>query len=132
MSTHAEALLRFAVERSTNLKVLALACLSLGRYLQNLVVTARDFNHPVRGQSLREWFGPETVRQIREFKPEDLKREAEVLFERTIHEFADLRPMGKDFPPLGEQARGDLFKLRHLEPGSTCPRSRGRTSTARR
>ena len=32
-----------------------------------------------------------------------------------------MQPMGKAFPPLGKQARGDLFKLRHLEPGCTVP-----------
>ncbi len=102
-----------------------IACLSLGRYLQNLVTMAREFEHPTRGKMMRDFFGPEKVRRLRELEPEGPKREAEVFFERTIQEFGDLQPLGKNFPPLGEQARGDLFRLRHLEPGCTVPEIEG-------
>jgi hypothetical protein len=121
MSTHAESFLRAAADRSANHKVRALVCLTLGRYLQNLIVNSRDFDDPARGEELRNWYGPERVHQIRERKPVDLRREAEALYERTIREYADLQPLGKVFAPLGEQARGDLFKLRHLEPGCDAP-----------
>ena len=33
--------------------------------------------------------------------------------------------MGKAFPPLDEQARGDLFRLLHLDPGCTVPEIEG-------
>lgn len=121
MSTHAETFLRAAVERSANPNVRGLACLSLGRCLQHLIINARDFDDPVRGEALRAWYGPERVRQIRERKPEDLKREAEALYERTIREYGALQPLGKAFPPLGAQARGDLFRILHLEPGCALP-----------
>jgi thiol-disulfide isomerase/thioredoxin len=120
-TTHAESFLRAAVERSPNPKVQALACLSLARYQQKLIEVARDLDHPVRGEAIRDWLGPERVRRLRDLKPEDLRREAEALYERTIKEYGDMQPMGKAFPPLGEQARGDLFKLHHLEPGRTAP-----------
>ncbi len=125
MSTHAESFLRAAAERSGNHKVRALACLTLGRSLQHLIVSARDFDDPAHGEGLREWYGEERVRQIRERKPEDLRREAEAIYERTIKEYGDLQPMGKVFPPLGQQARGDLFKLRYLQPGCTVPEIAG-------
>ncbi len=124
-TNHAESFLRAAAERSPNHKVQALACLSLARYQQKLIEVARDLDHPVRGEAIRNWLGPERVRRIRDLKPEDLRREAEALYERTIKEYGNLQPMGKVFPPLGEQARGDLFKLRHLEPGRTVPEIEG-------
>ena len=124
-TTHAESFLRAAIERSTNLKVRALACFTLGRHQEQLIIAARDLDHPARGKPMREWLGPERTRRIRELKPEELKREAEALFERTIQEFADLQPMGKAFNPLGEQARGDLFKMRNLAPGRTVPEIEG-------
>jgi thiol-disulfide isomerase/thioredoxin len=124
-TTHAESFLRAAVERSTNLKVRALACFTLGRHQEQLIIAARDLDHPARGKPMQEWLGPERSRRIRELKPQELKREAEALFERTIREFADLQPMGKDFPPLGEQAHGDLFKMRNLAPGCTVPEIEG-------
>ena len=124
-TSRAEAFLRAAVERSTNQKVQALACLSLGRYLHNLVTMAREFEHPTRGKMMRDFFGPEKVRRLREVKPAGLNREAEALFERTIREFGSLQPMGKNYPPLGEQARGDLFRLQHLEPGCIVPEVEG-------
>ena len=43
----------------------ALACFTLGRYLQNLIVIARDLDDPVRGKELKKWYGQERVRQIR-------------------------------------------------------------------
>ena len=128
----AETFLRAAADRSPNRKVRALACFSLGRHQQQLIITARDLDDPERGQSLRQQLGPDRVRLLRERKPEDLRREAETLYERTIREYGDLQPMGKDFPPLGEQARGDLFKLRHLTPGCIVPEIDGEDIDGRR
>ena len=125
MSPRGEALLRAAVERSPNAKVRGLACYSLAKYHQRLAATVRDLDSPSRGRSIREHLGPERVRHLRGLKPEDLRRQAEALYERAIREYGDLRPIAT-FPPLGEQARGDLFKLRHLEPGCIVPEIEGR------
>ena len=118
---HAEVLLRNAVERSTNPKVKALACFSLGRHQQQLARLARYLDNPIRSKDLEDHLGPENVRRIRSVKPDDLGREAEALFERTIREFADLQPLGKVFPPLGEQAEGALYRLHNLEIGCKVP-----------
>jgi thiol-disulfide isomerase/thioredoxin len=121
----AESFLRAAAERSSNQKVRALARFGLGLYRQELIDTARDLGHPLRGESVRAWLGPERVRQIRALEPEQLRREAEAHYERTIEEYGDLRPLGEDGPPMGDRARGDLFRLRHLEPGRTVPEIEG-------
>ena len=119
-TAHVEAFLRAAVERSPNLKVKSLSCFSLGRHQQELAWFARVLNHPIRGKRIEEQLGPEKSHRLRSIKPEALEREAEALFERTIKEYADVRPM-KDFPPLGEQAEAALFQMRNLEIGCTIP-----------
>jgi thiol-disulfide isomerase/thioredoxin len=124
-SGHAEAFLRAAVEKSPNLKVRALACFSLGRLLQEQADTASDLDSPFWSEVLEKNLGPETVRRLRTSRPEDLRREAEALYGRTLREFADLRPMGGDFPPLGEQAEGALFRLDRLAIGRDVPEIEG-------
>jgi len=126
--THAEAFLRAAVERSKNVKVRSLCCYSLGRHQQKLASRARDLNDPVRGEILGrnfERFGPVVNRRLRGLDPEKLEREAEECFDRTIKEFGDLQPMGKDFAPLGEQATGMIFQMHHLGIGRTAPEIKG-------
>jgi peroxiredoxin len=120
-TAHAELFHRAAVERSANAGVRALACFSLGRHQQQLAALTRLVDDAISGTDVQKHMGPENVRRIRSLKPEDARREAESLFERTLKEFAKLQPMGTDFPPLGEQARGALFRLRNLEIGCKAP-----------
>jgi thiol-disulfide isomerase/thioredoxin len=130
--TNAEGFLRAAMKRSENVKVRSLCCYSLGRHQQELASVARDLNDPVRGEIRRrdfERFGPVVNRRLRALDPEKLKREAEECFDRTIKEFGDLQPMGKeagkDSAPLGELATGMLFKMHHLGIGRTAPEIEG-------
>jgi thiol-disulfide isomerase/thioredoxin len=118
---HVETVLRAAADRSPNPKVRALAGFGQGRLQLRLLETRRNLDHPVRGEAMRKWLGPEAVGRIRALDPEELCKKAEAFYERTIREYGDMQPMGTAFPPLGQQARGDLFKLRHLEPGRTAP-----------
>ncbi len=120
-TAHAEAFLRAAIARSPNPKVRALSCFSLGRHQHGLARLVRSIDDPIRGKSIQSRLGPEAIRRLRELDPEALNREAGALYDRTIKEFAGLQPMGKDFPPLGEQAEGALFRLQHLEFGCTVP-----------
>jgi len=124
-TAHAGLFLRAAAERSPNLKLKALACFSLARHQQLMAHLKRLIDDPIRGETLQEMMGPENLRRVRAVDPESAKREAGALFERTLKEFADLQPMGKRFPPLGEQAQGALFRLRNLEVGCTAPEIEG-------
>jgi thiol-disulfide isomerase/thioredoxin len=130
--TNAEEFLLAAMRRSKNVKVQSLCCYSLGRHQQELASVARDLNDPVRGEIRRrdyERFGPVVNRRLRALDPEKLEREAEECFDRTIKEFGDLQPMGKevgkDSAPLGELATGMLFKMHHLGIGRTAPEIEG-------
>src|SRR3954463_5292963 len=120
-SNHPEAFLRVAMERSPNPKVRALSCFSLGRRQQELADLVGNINDPIWGKMLVKNLGPATIERLRAIDPAPLEREAEALYERTLREFADLRPMGNDFPPLGEQAEGALFRLRNLAIGRVAP-----------
>ena len=63
-SPQPEAFLRTAVERSKNVNVRAICCLSLGRHQQDLARLVRDINDPVRGQIVAknlERLGPEVA-----------------------------------------------------------------------
>ncbi|AGA25498.1 TlpA family protein disulfide reductase [Singulisphaera acidiphila] len=124
-TAHAEAFLRAAVERTSNSNVKALACFSLGRHQQQFLRVARYLEDPLRGKEVESHLGPENVRRIRAVDLGTAKREAKTLYERTLKEFADLQPMGKDFPPLGEQAAGALFRLQNLEIGCAMPKLEG-------
>ena len=70
---------------------------------------------------MRKSYDAEYIRWLRSLKPDELRREAATLFERTVREFSDARPLGKDFLALGEQAAGARFRLRNLEVGCTVP-----------
>ena len=50
--------------------------------------------------------GSPVVRELFALNRDELKHEAGALYQRTIKEFADLRPMGDDSLTLGEQAEG--------------------------
>jgi thiol-disulfide isomerase/thioredoxin len=123
---HPEAFLRTAVERSKNVNVRAICCLSLGRHQQDLARLVRDINDPVRGQIVAknlERLGPEValIQRLRALDPERLEREATNFLERTIKDFGGLQPMGKASVRLGERAAGELFQMRHLGIGQTPP-----------
>ncbi len=127
-SPQVETCLRAAVERSKNPRVRALCCFSLGRCYQELATAARDLNDPVRREireEILDRFGPVVIRRLRSLDPEKHTREAEACFDRTIKEFGDQQPMGTFFPPLGDQAEGMLFLLRHLGIGRTAPEVEG-------
>lgn len=124
-TAHAEAFLRAAVERSTNPRVQALACFSLGRHQQLVLRLSRVLDDPIRGAEVAERLGPRNVGRIRGVAPDAARREAETLYQRTMAEYADLRPLGEAFPPLGEQASGALYRLRNLEIGCTVPELEG-------
>jgi thiol-disulfide isomerase/thioredoxin len=123
-SPHPEAFLRTAVERSKNLNVRAICCLSLGRHQQDLAKLVRDVNDPVRGEILGknlERYGPALIQRLRALDPEHLDREATKFLERTIKDFGGHQPMGKASVRLGERAAGELFQMRHLSIGRTPP-----------
>ena len=127
-SPQVETCLRAAVERSKNPKVRALCCFSLGRSYQELATAVRDLNDPARREireEILDRFGPVVIRRLRSLDPAKLTREAEACFDRTIKEFGDQQPLGTFFPPLGEQAEGMLFLLRHLGSACTVPEIEG-------
>jgi thiol-disulfide isomerase/thioredoxin len=127
-SARAETFLRAAVDGSKNSKVRALCCYSLARYQEILFELARDLRDPVRGPILRrnlERLGPSVNRRLEALDAARLEGDARAFYARTIREFGELQPMGKDYAPLGEQARGRLFQMDHLSIGRPVPEAEG-------
>lgn len=123
-----EQFLRTAIERSRNIKVRALCYYSLGKHQFRLARLTRDLNDPVRGEILSEnieSLGPAFQQRLQGLDPNKLEHEAEACFERTIQDFGDLRPLGKEVPPMRELAEGMLFKMYHLSIGRTAPEIEG-------
>jgi thiol-disulfide isomerase/thioredoxin len=120
-TAHAEPFLRAALAQSSNLRIKAAACFSLGRHQHYVASIRQAFDAPFRGKQVEGRFTPGTVKRVRALNLGELRREAEALYERTLKEFADLRPHGQDGPSLGEKAEGGLFKLRNLEIGCALP-----------
>jgi thiol-disulfide isomerase/thioredoxin len=62
------------------------------------------------------------LKQLGQSDPEALDRQAEAFFERVLAEFKDVKLPAPYFQtPMGELARGDLFKLKNLSIGKVAP-----------
>lgn len=126
--THAEEFLRYAIQRSENIKVRGLCCYSLGRHQLVLATLVRGLNDPVRGAILArrtERLDQASKRRLKTLDADKLEHEAEACFDRTAKEFGDVRPMGQDDEPLRELAAGMLFQMHHLSIGRTAPEIEG-------
>jgi thiol-disulfide isomerase/thioredoxin len=121
MTARAESFLRAAIGRSRNVNVRGLCCFSLGRHQHELARLARDVKDPVRREIIAARLGSGVIHRVRTIDPETLEREAESLFARTVKDFGPLQPNGPTFAPLGEQADGMIFQLRHLQVGCKAP-----------
>jgi thiol-disulfide isomerase/thioredoxin len=123
-SPHPEAFLRTAVERSNNVSVRGVCCLSLGRFEQDLAKVVRDLNDPVRGEIVGnnlEHSRPGVTVRLRALDPEKLERESTRFLERTIKEFGGVQPLGDSSVRLGERAAGEIFQKKHLAVGRIAP-----------
>jgi peroxiredoxin len=122
----AETFLRRVLEKSANPKTKGAACFFLAKHQERLAIARHFLDDPLRGEVARRNYGPESVRRLRALNRDELKREAAVLFRKTIKEHADLRVWGPKSAPLGEQAEGSLFRMQNLDYGCTIPELEGK------
>ncbi len=120
VTTQPERFLRTVLERSSNPKVKAQACFSLGRHQAELLDAIADLDHPVRGPMMLKAIGAENVARLRAMDPNRLRADAAAVFQRTMREFGDARPF-ETLATLGEQAAGALLRLNALEVGRPFP-----------
>jgi thiol-disulfide isomerase/thioredoxin len=108
------------MEKSPNRIVRGRACLTLGQLWKSRAgVVRRIRKEPDVARNVEQSFGKQTVTWLREADGERLERDAEKQFEQVIAEYGDVKQERRG--TLGEQAREDLFEMRHLSIGKTAP-----------
>jgi thiol-disulfide isomerase/thioredoxin len=127
--------LREAKEKSPSPLVRGVACLSLAEGDRRLAAAGQRMRDPVTRRPRADLFAanPRALEVLEASDPEALHREAEALLQRVIAEYPDLRmPHPYNPTPLGELARGELYRLRYLSVGRVAPEIEGEDMDGRR
>ncbi|MFI5456593.1 MAG: sigma-70 family RNA polymerase sigma factor [Isosphaerales bacterium] len=143
-SNATERLFREALAKNPHRKIQGLACFYLARYLVSKASVVRlgkmfdpaqlgTFSSPIN----RESWGQDYNERLIRLDPEALEREAALLYERVIKEFADIQlpnplpnPTGDRLLPgrpstLAAAARSYLHELKHFGIGQPAPEIEG-------
>ena len=116
--------LREAMEKSPYPSVRGVACLSLAQHDRRIVTARQRMRDLVTRRPLAELYSlnPRAEKILETSSPEALDREAESLLERVIADYGEARlPHPYNQTPLGEMARGELFRIRNLSIGKVAP-----------
>ena len=123
------------MEKSPYRLVRGVACLSLARHDRRLVEIKQRMRDLIMRKPLAELYStnPQALKMLETSDPEVLDRDAESLLERVIAEYGDLRlPHPFNQTPLGEMARGELYRLRNLSIGKVAPEIEGEDMDGRK
>jgi len=122
-----EKFLRAVLEKSPHRDVQGLACLSLAQFLNNrlqrLDVLA-DQDGPELAQRYHRVFGKDLLEELQRQDRAAVAKEIETLFARASTDYGDVKIPVTFFGTGGtvkEQAREELFQLRHLAVGKVAP-----------
>jgi len=135
VSPEAHHFLREAMEKSPYRLVRGVACLSLARHNRCLVEMGQRMRDTITRKPLVELYAakPAALKMLESSDTAALEREAEVFLERVIAEYGDVRmPYPYNETPLGELARGELFRLRNLSVGKVAPDLEGEDMDGRK
>jgi hypothetical protein len=97
--TAGEALMRALMEKDTRKDVQGVACLMLGQSL--------------KGRA-------DALPKAKAEDAEKLRKESEQFFQRVVDKYADVK-LNPRLPSIGDQAKGELFEMRHLAIGMVVP-----------
>jgi hypothetical protein len=126
-----ETFLRAVLERNPHRDVQAEACLALAHFLcnrlQRLELVKTD---PKLAKEFEELFGKAYLEELRWQNPPPATAEAEAHFERAAQKYGDIvLPGGRS---VAEQARKELFEIRHLVVGKEAPDIEGADQEGKR
>ncbi len=119
-----EIFLRSVLERNPHQEVRALACLGLAQFLCNrlrlldLVQDGADLAKHYEGL-----FGKDYLEQLLRQDRAKVAKEAEVLFELAADKYRDVKIPTRG--TVGEEAKSELFEIRHLAVGKEAPEIEG-------
>jgi hypothetical protein len=115
-----ETLLKAVLARSPHRKVQALACLSLGHYLNSRLLRLDLCKEQAeRAQEFAALFGKEYFGELLKQNRATAIRDIEAIFERAAKKYGDVELSGDE--TVAEQAKAGLFEIRHLSVGKESP-----------
>lgn len=119
-----ETFLRTVLEASPHHDVQGLACLSLAHFLNNRLQRldlVKD--QPELAREFAGLFGKEYLEELQRRNRTQANQEAEALFKQAAEKFGDVQI--PDGGTIGEQAKAELFEIRHLLVGKQAPEIEG-------
>jgi hypothetical protein len=120
-----EAFLRAVLAKSPHKSVRAEACTGLAHFLSNRlnrIDLVRE--QPKLAREFEGLYGKAYLAELLRQDRGKVTREAEALFEQAARDYADVKL--SDGGTAGEQAKRELYELRHLAVGRTAPDIAGR------
>jgi hypothetical protein len=126
-----ETFLRTVLEKSPHHDVQALACLSLGQFLNNRMQRLDDIKErPDVAKTHASLFGQDYLDALQRQDRAKVVREIETLFEQAAGKYRDAKiPYSGT---VGEKAQAELFEFRHLLVGKTAPDIEGEDQDGKR
>jgi thiol-disulfide isomerase/thioredoxin len=119
-----ETFLRTVLERSPHQEIQALACLALAQFLCNrlrLLDLVQD--GPDLAKHYEGLFGKDYLEQLLRQDRAKVAKETEVLFEQAADKYGDVKIPTRG--TVGEEAKSELFEIRHLAVGKEAPEIEG-------
>jgi peroxiredoxin len=113
LSTKHEKLLRTAMLKNPNRGVQAQASYTLAFILRRQAILVNELRKPGKGIQLEENLNVDVAKQLKASNPDDLIKEAELLFEQVVAKYSEEQL-------ISEQAKAGLFELRNLVVGKTA------------
>jgi hypothetical protein len=126
-----ETFLSTVLAKNPHTEVRATACLSLGHFLNGRLLRldlCRE--QPQLAQEFAALFGKEYFAELRRQKRETALRNIEAIFEQAADMYSDVRLQGGE--TVAEQAKTQLFEIRHLSVGKDAPDIEGEDQNGKR
>ncbi len=114
-----EELLREALAKNPDHQVQGIAAFILADVLRDYAHMAKFSKDPVN-TGWQKYHPKDLVRKIESADPEELLKEAENLYQKTIEKYGDVKLPGRTLT-LEKYARATLFELRFLQIGKQAP-----------
>ena len=126
-----EAFLRTVLEKSPHHDVQALACLSLGQFLNNRMQRLDEIKErPEVAESHAKLFGQDYLDALQRQDRAKVAREIETFFEKAANQYREAKiPYSVT---VGEKAQAELFEFRHLLVGKQAPDIEGEDQDGKR
>ena len=120
-----ETFLRTVLEKNPHKEVQALACLAFAQFLNNrlrMLDLAQD--GPDLAKDYEGLFGKDYFEELRRQDRAKIAKEAESLFDRAADKYGDVKIPSRS-RTVGEEAKSELFEIRHLGVGKEAPEIEG-------